>query len=437
MAAQITSVDPGSPAARAGVKAGERLRTINGHGIQDVLDYKFYSYDPRLTLTLEGETGVRTVTLEKGEGEELGLNFETYLMDRQKSCGNKCVFCFIDQLPQGMRPTLYFKDDDARLSFLLGNYISLTNLSEQDVERMIRMRISPIHVSVHTMNPALRCRMLGNPRAGAALDILRRLAAAGLAIHCQLVICKGLNDGEELAFSLRELGALHPAVRSISVVPVGLTRYREGLYPLEPIGPEDARDILAITEAFGENCLRTLGTRLAYASDEIFIKAGRPLPESEYYEDFAQFENGVGMLSLFCEEFRAALRLMGEEDGVPAPFTIATGQAAAPFLSRLIDECRAKCHNLEGEVVAIPNRLFGEGVTVAGLICGQDLIAGLAGRRLRGRVLISANMLRDGGDVFLDDLTLGEVSRRLGVPVVPVEIDGGALVDAIWEETGV
>ena len=184
---------------------------------------------------------------------------------------------------------------------------------------MIRMRISPIHVSVHTMNPALRCRMLGNPRAGAALDILRRLAAAGLAIHCQLVICKGLNDGEELAFSLRELGALHPAVRSISVVPVGLTRYREGLYPLEPIGPEDARDILAITEAFGENCLRTLGTRLAYASDEIFIKAGRPLPESEYYEDFAQFENGVGMLSLFCEEFRAALRLMGEEDGVPAP----------------------------------------------------------------------------------------------------------------------
>lgn len=432
MAPKITQVDAGSPAARAGVLPGETLLSIGGNPVADVLDYKFYEYDASLTLQLGAQDGsTRTLTVRKREGEPLGLVFETYLMDKMKRCGNGCVFCFIDQLPKGMRDTLYVKDDDARLSFLLGNYISLTNLSEADVARILRMRISPINVSVQTTNPDLRVKMLRNPRAGEALRLLERFAGGGITMNCQLVVCEGMNDGEELRRSLADLEKLFPAVSSISVVPFGMTRHRAGLYPLKPTTAEGAGQTLDIVESFAAQCYAKHGTRLAWCGDEMYIKAGRALPAAEYYEDFTQFENGIGMLPLFMEEFRAALP---DYAGRTArPFTIATGTAAAPYLARLLDEAAAVCNNLEhGRVVAIRNDFFGDGVSVAGLITGQDLAAQLRGQALGERLLISANMLRDGGDMFLDNMTPDALAGTLGVPVVPVEIDGAALLEKIF-----
>ncbi len=433
MAAKIVHIDPGSPAERCGIRPGELLVSINGNPVRDVLDYKFYSYDPRLVFQLQREDGsLRQVRMKKPEGLDPGIDFESYLMDQAKSCSNRCVFCFIDQLPRGMRRTLYFKDDDARLSFLMGNYISMTNLSQEDVDRMIRMHVSPVNVSVHTTNPELRVKMLRNPKAGEALKIMDRFAAAHITMNCQLVICKGLNDGAELKRSLDDLEKLYPAVQSISVVPFGMTRHREKLYPLQPIQKEDAREIIRITETFAAHCLKAYGTRLAFCGDELYIKAGMPFPDVDYYEEFTQFENGVGMMSLFMRQFRRELPWY--EGKTARPFCIATGTAAAPFLAKLIDEVKGKCDNLKGQVYTIVNHFFGEGVSVAGLITGQDLIRGLEGKDLGERVLISANMLRDGGDVFLDDYTLKQVSETLGVPVVPVEIDGMALLEQIFEE---
>ena len=428
----IASVDSGSPAARAGIQPGETLYAIDGKPVRDVLDYKFYSYDAKIVLELEDAAGIcRTVSIRKQEGEPLGINFEQYLMDRMKRCSNACVFCFIDQLPKGLRETLYVKDDDARLSFLMGNYISMTNLSEEDVERILRMRISPLNISVQTTNPELRVKMLRNKRAGEALKLLDRFAEGGITMNCQLVICEGLNDGEELKRSLHDLGALYPAVDSISVVPFGMTRHREGLYPLQPTTAEGANNILDIVEGFADTFYEKHGTRLVWCGDELYLKAGRPLPEADYYEAFTQFENGIGMLSLFSEEFRLALP---DYTGKTArPFTIATGKAAGPTLAGLLDEARAICDNLNGKVIEIQNDFFGAGVSVAGLITGQDLVAQLSGLELGERVFISMNMLRDGGDVFLDDMTPAQVSEKLGVPIVPVEIDGADLLYKIFE----
>lgn len=434
MASKIISVDPGSPADRAGIVAGETLLTIDGTAVRDVLDYKFYGYDARLSLALLSQDGEqRTVEIRKREGEPLGLNFEHYLMDKMKRCSNKCVFCFIDQMPKGMRETLYVKDDDARMSFLLGNYITMTNLSEEDVQRVLRMHISPINISVQTTNPELRIKMLQNPKAGKALELLPRFAEGGITMNCQLVICEGMNDGDELRRSLDDLEALYPAVSSISVVPFGMTIHREGLYPLKPTTKEGAEEMLDIVEAFALKCLEKHGTRLAWCGDEVYLKAGRPLPDASYYEDFTQFENGIGMLPLFSEEFRLALPDYAGQ--TPRPFCIATGKAASGMMDTLIDEARKVCDNLSGTIYAIENVFFGSGVTVAGLITGHDLLEQLQGKELGERVLISANMLRDGGDVFLDDLTLSEVAEKLGVPVVPVEIDGADLLAKIFEES--
>ena len=377
MASKIVSVDADSPCARAGIVAGETLVAIDGAPIRDVLDLKFYSYDSRVTLTVEGTGG-------------------------------------------------------ARREFLMGNYISMTNLSEEDVQRIIRMHISPINISVQTTNPELRVKMLKNKRAGEALSLLPRFAEAGITMNCQLVVCEGINDGDELRRSLRDLEALFPAVNSISVVPFGKTRHREGLYPLEATTQKGAGNILDIVEPFAAECLEKHGTRLVWCGDELYLKAGRALPDSEYYEDFTQFENGIGMLPLFCEEFRLALP---DYAGHTAqPFTIATGKAAGQSIAKLIDEAKIVCDNLHGNVVEIRNDFFGHGVSVAGLITGQDLVAQLRDKDLGARVLISANMLRDGGDVFLDDMTPAEVSAALGVPVVPVEIDGADLLAKIFSE---
>lgn len=429
----IRSVDPRSPAHRAGVRAGETLTHINGHQIVDVLDYKFYSYDPRLELTLrEADGSTRTLRLRKAEGQDLGLEFETYLMDRARSCANNCIFCFVDQMPPGMRPSLYFKDDDARLSFLMGNYLTLTNLSQREIRRIIDLRISPINVSVHTTDPVLRAEMLKNRRAGESIDTMRRFAQNHITMNCQIVSCPGINDGPALDRTLNDLAEMFPAVNSISVVPVGVTRYREGLYPLKPYTQAQAAALIDQVEAFAARHLEKQGTRLAWCSDEFYLLAKRPMPPEDYFEEFTQLDNGVGMLRLLQEEFRRGLDLMEpEEMEGAAPFSIATGVSAAPFLAQLVDIAREKCDKINGRVYPIINRFFGETITVAGLVTGGDLIDQLRGRELGERLLIPSNMLRAGERVFLDDVTLDDVERALEVPVIPVAQDGYEVLDAM------
>ena len=430
---QIRSVEPRSPAHRAGVWVGETLTHINGHPVVDVLDYKFYSYDPRLELKLREPDGAeRTVRVKKQEGEDLGLEFETYLMDRARSCANNCIFCFVDQMPPGMRKSLYFKDDDARLSFLMGNYLTLTNLSQREVQRIIDLRISPINVSVHTTDPVLRCEMLKNRRAGESIDIMRRFAQHRITMNCQIVSCPGINDGPALDRTLADLAEMAPAVNSISVVPVGVTRYREGLYPLRPYTREEAAALVDQVESFAKKHLEEKGTRLVWCSDELYLLAQRALPPEDYFEQFTQLDNGVGMLRLLTEEFRRGLDLMEpEEMAGDVPFSIATGVSAAPFLTQLVDMARGKCGKIEGNVYPIINRFFGETITVAGLVTGGDLIEQLRGKALGARLLIPASMLRAGERVFLDDVSLDDVERELGVPVIPVAQDGYELLDAM------
>ena len=425
----IRAIDPGSPLERR-VHPGDRLLSVNGKPIRDVLDYKFYAYDRDLRLVLARPDGSEyRLHIRKAEGGDLGLDFESYLMDRPRSCANHCVFCFIDQLPKGMRPTMYFKDDDARLSFLLGNYITLTNLSEREIQRVIDLHVSPVNVSVHAMNPELRVKMLRNPRAGESLGIMRRFADAGIVMNCQIVCCPGLNDGEELDRSMRELAVLHPAVHSVSVVPVGLTRYREGLYPLTAFTPEHAAETLDQVTAFGDRCLEQYGTRIFWCGDELYLKAGRELPPDEFYEEYTQLENGIGMLRLLETEFRSALRL--SEDPGPQHCSIATGAAAAPWLQMLADLAVARYPQLKIDVYPIQNDFFGHSITVAGLVTGGDLIRQLHGKDLGDRLLISQNMLRREERDFLDDVTLEDAREALQVPVFPTETDGFALWDAI------
>ncbi len=430
---KIQTVTPGSPAHRAGVRPGETLAAINGHPIIDVLDYKFYSYDPDLVLTLREGDAERKVFLDKDVGQDLGLEFETYLMDRARSCANNCVFCFVDQMPQGMRETLYFKDDDARLSFLMGNYITLTNLSKREIQRICDLHISPINISVHATDPEVRRELLGNQRRGGeCLEIMQKFAQAGITMNAQIVACPGLNDGPILQKSMEELAALYPQVRSVSIVPVGLTKYREGLYPLRTYRQDEAQAVIAQAEAFGDQCVEKLGSRMIWCSDEFYLQAGLDLPEDEFYEEYQQLENGVGMLRLLAVEMHGAT--LGAPENIPVePFSIATGVAAAPFLREIIDRAAAKCHTkLTYQMYPIVNHFFGEKITVAGLLTGQDLLAQLKGRDLGTRVLLPQNTLRHGELVFLDDMTLTELSEGLGVPVIPVNQDGFDLFEAIF-----
>ena len=428
----IKSIDRGSPLHRK-AHVGDAVISINGNKIIDVLDYKFFAYDSRLKVLLRRPDGSEyEVTVHKGEGGDLGLEFESYLMDKPRSCANNCVFCFIDQLPKGMRKTMYFKDDDARLSFLLGNYITLTNLSKREIERIIALHISPINVSVHTTNPELRCRMLQNPRAGESIEIMRRFAQAGIVMNCQIVCCPGLNDGEELLRSMRELEEMYPGVHSVSIVPVGLTRFREGLYPLTPFTEELAGETIDMVTAFGDECLKRHGTRIFFCGDELYIKARRELPPDEFYEEHTQLENGVGMIRLLETEFRSALMLSDAPDGLP--FSIATGVSAAPYFEKLLGMAKEKYGTINGKVYPIENDFFGRSINVTGLITGQDLIHQLRGRDLGQRLLISQNMLRREEMDFLDDVTLEQASRELGVPIYPIEQDGFALWDAMAGE---
>ena len=430
----VCAVAHHSPAHRAGVRVGETLTHVYGKPIVDVLVYKFYTYDPRLELTLKDADGtVRTVRVRKSEGEDLGLEFETYLMDRARSCANNCIFCFVDQLPPGMRKTLYFKDDDARLSFLMGNYITLTNLSDREVQRIIDLRVSPINISVHTTDRELRAQMLGHKNAGRGIDIMEKLAAANITMNCQIVSCPGINDGPALDKTLADLAGMYPAVNSVSVVPVGVTKFREGLHPIAPYTREQAAAVVEQVERFAAEHKAKHGTSLVWCSDEFYLIAGRDLPDEDYFEEFTQLDNGVGMLRLLRSEFVRALDLLDQEEmeGV-TPFSIATGLSAAPFLSEIVDMAREKCGKIEADVHAIQNDFFGHTIVVSGLITGGDLIAQLRGKRLGERLLISASMLRSGERVFLDDVTLDDVERELGIPVIPVAQDGYELCDAIF-----
>ena len=430
MAVRITSVEPGSPARRARIHKGDTLISINGNAITDVLDYRFYMTDEHLEILLcDQEKKLRTVVVEKDEYDDLGLEFETYLMDRQMGCKNACIFCFVDQTPPGMRKSLYFKDDDTRMSFLFGNYTTLTNLKEGDIQRIIKMHISPINISIQTMNPALRVQMMKNPFAGESLKFVRMLTEGGIKINTQIVLCPGYNDGEQLEYSLSELAKLGPNVQSIAVVPVGLTRYREKLTPLRGFFPQEAVEVVKTMERWGEYFCKEYGTRTAYASDEFYILAGKDFPPYEFYEDFAQLENGVGMMTLMQHDFTQALKEAQLEQSPAAHrCTIATGQLAYPMMQDFAERVQQAFPHVQVQVKKIRNDFWGPTITVAGLITGQDLLAQLEGLDLGSELLIPANMLRHEQDRFLDDLTLEQVQETLGVPVLPVENDAFELL---------
>ena len=434
MSVTIFSVDHDSPAEHAGILPGETLCSINGNEICDILDYRFYETEKEVLLLLRDAQGAdREIKLRKGQYESIGLQFETYLMDRQRSCRNKCVFCFIDQLPSGMRESLYFKDDDSRLSFLFGNYITLTNLSQREADRIIKMKISPINISVHTTNPELRCRMMGNRFAGDCLRYLYQFAEAGIKLNCQLVLCHGWNDGEELERTLRDLLPLYPSVQSIALVPLGVTKFREGLTPLTPYTAETALEVVRTAERWGEQMQKQHGERICYAADEFYLKAGLPIPDAAFYGAFDQLENGVGLIANFREEFLFAVEdVSGDEETHSG--TLITGASFAPLLEELLDGLRRKCHNLTCKVAAIRNDFFGESINVAGLVTGGDILKQLRGKELGGRLLVPDTMLRHEGDLFLDNVSLKDLERELGVPVSVVPDDGGELLKLILRE---
>lgn len=431
MSVIIKSVEKGSPAYRAKISSGDTLISIDGNEIMDVLDYRFYQNNEKLTIEFIDKKGkVKSKKIKKQEYDELGLEFETYLMDTKHSCRNKCIFCFIDQLPKGLRDTLYFKDDDSRLSFLFGNYITLTNITEHEVERIIKMHISPINISVHTTNPELRVEMMKNKNAGKCLDIMHRFNDAGIKLNCQMVLCPDINDGKELERTLMNLTSLENA-ECIAAVPVGLTEHREGLYDIKPYNKEKALAVIDIIDRFGEECIKKYGERRVYAADEFYIKAEQKLPDADYYEGFLQLENGVGLVPLLQSEVKEAREICDVTPADKRRVTIATGEAAYPFITEMVDNCLKKWDNLECKVKAIKNNFFGRSITVAGLITATDIIEQLKDEDLGDELLIPAVMLRDGGDMFLDSVTLSELSEKLGIKVTPVENDGFVFIDRL------
>lgn len=436
MSVKIHSIKPHSPASRHFVKAGSKLISINGHEIRDVLDYQFYVDEDVLDIIIEKPNGKTKKIKFKNCNGETGFEFETYLMDKQRRCANNCIFCFIDQMPEGMRESLYFKDDDARLSFLFGNYITLTNLGDKDIDRIIEMHISPVNISVHTMNPELRVKMMGNNRAGKVLEYIKRLAEAGIKLNTQLVLCPGYNDGDELSYSLEELGKLYPSVQSIAAVPVGLTCHRDGLTNLSPFTKEQSEDVISRIDSYNSEFLCYNNTNIAFAADEFYLNAGKELPSCERYGDFPQYENGVGMWSLLKKEFDEALSELPEDYSLPdeRKITMATGVAAYGLIKYIADTVQSKVKNIHINVVKIENKLFGERITVAGLLCGNDITDALLKTELFDEVLIPSVSLRREGDLFLDDVSIEELGARLKTKVTPVESDGYVLLQRILGE---
>lgn len=427
----IKRIEPGSIAEELGIEPGDKLLSVNDTEIEDVFDYHFLVNDEELILLIEKTDGEQwELEIEKDYDEDLGIEFEQGLMDEYRSCRNKCLFCFIDQMPEGMRDTLYFKDDDSRLSFLQGNYVTLTNMSDHDIRRIIRYHLEPINISFHTMNPELRCKMLHNRFAGEALKKVDRLYEGGIGMNGQIVLCKGINDGEELERSIRDMSKYIPYLRSVSVVPVGLTKYREGLYPLEPFTREDAAEVLAVIHRWQKDLYKEYGLHFIHAGDEWYILAGEEVPEAERYDGYLQLENGVGMLRLLKDEFEEAYRL-AEGDSERREVSVATGLLAYPYIQEMAECLEKKYTGTKIYVYPVKNEFFGEMITVTGLITGQDLLRQLKGQQLGERLLLSGSMFRSGEEVFLDDITLSELSETLQVKADIVKSSGQDFIDAV------
>lgn len=426
---KIKSIEKNSPAYNCGILEGDLLNKINGYLIRDVLDYMYYSADVNVLIEIIRDGMEMQFVVEKGEYDDLGLEFDTFLMDKKQSCSNRCVFCFIDQMPPNMRDTLYFKDDDARLSFLQGNYVTLTNLEQEDIDRIIAMKLG-INISIHTTNPELRVKMMRNKYAGEKLKYIRQLTENGINLNCQIVCCPKLNDGDELRRTLLDLGKLMPNISSIAVVPVGITKYRDNLYPLEIFDEKRAADTIDIISEFQNDFLKKYGTRAVFPSDEFFLLAHRDIPDAEYYEDYPQYENGVGMVRSLVDDYTEALET-AVYDGAERHVTIATGYSPYPIIKKLVEDTEKKFKGLKCSVVPIRNDFFGETITVTGLITAGDLINQLKGRNLGSELIISSSMLMANSMVFLDDLTVGDVECALGVKIKVVDSGGYEMVDAI------
>lgn len=433
----VSRVLPGSIAEELEITTGDRLISINGNEMEDIFDYQFLIQDEYIEVLIEKPNGEQwLLEVDKDADEDLGIEFENGLMDEYRHCCNKCVFCFIDQMPPGMRETLYFKDDDSRLSFLQGNYVTLTNMSESDIERICKYHLSPINISFQTMNPELRCKMLNNRFAGEALKKVDILKEAGICMNGQIVLCKGLNDGAELEFSIREMMKYIPNLESVSVVPVGLTRFREGLYPLEPFEKEDAIRVIQTIEKYQKECYEKYGIHFIHASDEWYLLAEMELPEEERYDGYLQLENGVGMLRLLKNEFEAALKERMRKDKMrgsqlKGEISLATGLLAYSTILPMAEQIMEAYPGVRIHVYPITNYFFGERITVSGLLTGQDLMQQLTGKNLGSTLLLPENVLRSGEDVFLDDIRLGELENALQVPVNIVKSSGYDFVETI------
>lgn len=432
----IQRIEKGSIAEEMGMEPGDELLKINGSEISDIFDYQYLVQDEYIEVLVRKADGEEwLLEIDKDYDEDLGIEFENGLMDDYRSCHNKCIFCFIDQMPGGMRETLYFKDDDSRLSFLQGNYVTLTNMSDEDVERIIRYRLSPINISFQTTNPKLRCMMLNNRFAGRALEQVKKLYEAGITMNGQIVLCKHVNDGAELERSISDLTAYLPHLESVSVVPVGLSKYRDGLYPLEPFTKEDAVEVLQCIHKWQKKVYPEYGLHFVHASDEWYVLAEEELPEEERYDGYLQLENGVGMLRLLLEEFRDAMEQLQENQerysDCAEELSVVTGRLAYPFIRDMVQQMTSRFPGLDVHVYAITNDFFGERITVSGLLTGQDIIRQLQGRKLGARILLPQNVLRSGEDYFLDDVTVADVEKALQVKVDIVKSSGYDFVNAI------
>lgn len=431
----VEKVLPGSIAEEMEIIPGDALLEINGHKIEDIFDYQYYTQDEYIEVLVRKPSGEEwLLEIDKGYDEDLGITFENGLMDDYRSCHNKCIFCFIDQMPKGMRDTLYFKDDDSRLSFLQGNYVTLTNMSDHDIDRIVYYHMEPMNISFQTMNPDLRCKMLHNRFAGEALKKVDRFYEAGIHMNGQIVLCKGVNDGAELDFSIRELTKYLPYLQSVSVVPVGLSKYRDGLFPLEPFDKEDAKKVLDLIHGWQKKAYQEYGIHFIHASDEWYILAEQPFPPAEQYDGYLQLENGVGMMRLLLDEVKEEIENRTGDDRKHT-VSLATGLLAAPVIQQIADRLCEKYPNVTIHIYPIVNEFFGEKITVSGLLTGQDLKKQLTGKELGKQLLLPCNILRTGYDVFLDDVTVGELEKSLQVNINIVKSSGRALIEALLLET--
>lgn len=431
----VKNVYAGSLAEEAMIETGDIIVSINGYEFRDALEYRYLISEPEIEIEVLKKDGSREIIDIVNDYEDPGIEFETDLIDDAQHCCNRCIFCFIDQLPEGMRETVYFKDDDTRLSFLQGNYVTLTNMSDEDIDRLIKLRVSPINISVHTTNPQLRIKMLRNKNAGALYERMRRFAENRIFMNCQIVLCAGYNDGEELKKTIDDLEKLYPYVQSVSAVPVGLTRYRDGLCPLEPFDREKSRAAVDIIEAAQERIYQTHGTRLIYASDELYLNSGLPIPPGDSYEGFPQIENGVGLIASMRDEVIEAAAMTDSSKKRNRRVIIATGELAAGFIREMADIVEKAAEGVRVYVCAVKNNFFGGGVNVAGLVCGGDIIEQLKNRPEADIMLIPSAMLKAGEDVFLDNVTLSEVSEKLGIEIRACENDGFEFVENILGES--